>query len=189
MLRVLSGALGTSLFVAGALLGSPPGSRLFLIYAASGQAPADLVQLVLPDATFTGRTALWTFITHGLGDNWLAGAGFGSIWGVGFQSPNLFSPYDFVRIANQAHNGYLDVLAALGVIGLVLIAVLFLNFGAITERLRPQHLRVYRLSWFIVLFSLVHNMMESSLLVPFAHVWHLTIFAILLATRFADQDA
>jgi O-antigen ligase len=189
VLRVLSGLLGASLFVAGMLLGSLAGLALLLIYAATGQAPADLVQLVLPDATFTGRTALWTFMTHRLADNWLAGAGFGSIWGVGFQSPNLFSAYDFVRLANQAHNGYLDVLGALGVIGLVLIAVLFLHFGAVAERLRPHHLRVYRLSWFIVLFSLVHNMMESSLLVPFSHVWHLTLFAILVATRFADQDA
>jgi exopolysaccharide production protein ExoQ len=188
MLRIVSGLLGVSLFLASTLLALLAAVVMLLLYAAGGNGPADLVQLVWPDATFTGRTALWSFMAHQLKDTWLTGAGFGSIWGIGFQSPNLFSAYDFVRLANQAHNGYLDVLAALGVIGLVLLGTMLLHFDAVADRFRSHSMRIYRLSWFIVLFSLIHNLMESSLLVPFAPVWHLTLLAVLMVMRFADQD-
>jgi hypothetical protein len=44
------------------------------------------------------------------------------------------------------------------------------------------------MAWFIILFALLHNLLESSLLVPFNAVWHMTLFALFLCAR-AGVDA
>jgi O-antigen ligase len=147
-------------------------------YYGPGYGPIDLVQLVLPDATFSGRTALWSFMISEIGDKSAVGTGFGSFWGVGYDAPNLSSIYTYIQRTNQAHNGYLDVIGALGVIGLVLLGIVVLHFAAAAERLVTNDVALSYLIWLIVLFSLFHNTMESSLLVPFNPVWHLTLFAI-----------
>lgn len=188
-LRLASSLFGVPLVAAGFLGGTLAGLSLLVIYSCTERTPFDMVQLVWPDATFTGRTAFWTFMLQSIGDKWLAGSGLGAFWNVGATSPNLHSIHDYVRFANQAHNGYLDLVAALGLIGLMLLLLLFLHFGYASERLRVGDLRLYRFAWFFVLFSLFHNAMESSFLVPFSHVWHLAIFAVCLAVRFAHRNS
>src|SRR3546814_8024133 len=46
------------------------------------------------------------------------GVGYGSFWAIGADSPNLHYNVDLVTAVGQAHNGYLDVAATIGMVGL-----------------------------------------------------------------------
>ncbi len=77
------------------------------------------------DATLTGRTELWHYVITMIEKRWLLGYGYASFWEV-----LAFSKYaaDSLRwdIPN-AHNGYLDIILGLGVIGLFILFAFFLN--------------------------------------------------------------
>lgn len=167
------------------LIGTPAlfALGLAICFAGAGYTPADLVRLVHADASFTGRTEIWDFMLREVGPNWLAGRGFGAFWGTGYDAPNLRSIHDYIQLLNQAHNGYLDILAALGVIGLCLLLLVIVHFAAAAERLRNADPALYRLAWFLMLFALLHNTMEGSFLVPFNMVWHMMLLAVLLVAR------
>jgi O-antigen ligase len=156
-------------------------------YALFGETLTDIVHLAWSDATFTGRTYLWTFMLGAISKNWITGIGFGSFWGAGDHSPNLYAPLDYIRLTNQAHNGYLDLLAALGVIGTLLVIVMLVHALGKAERLRFTQPWLFRLICFVIIFSVIHNGMESSLLVPFSFVWHFTLFACVLAIWKPEQ--
>src|SRR5262249_26769384 len=144
-------------------------------------------RFVLSDTTLTERTPIWAFVLREIGGNWLVGSGFGSFWGVGFSGPSLKALHQYVRLINQAHNGYIDVLATLGAAGLVLLALVIVAFARATEKLRTTQGALFTLLWFVMLFSLLHNITESSLLVPFNVVWHLTLFALFVCARGRDE--
>src|SRR3546814_18695414 len=55
------------------------------------------------------------------------GVGYGSFWAIGADSPNLHYNVDLVTAVGQAHNGYLDVAATIGMVGLGLVALTMLS--------------------------------------------------------------
>lgn len=149
-----------------------------IAYGVLGYSPIDLV---LPDTTFNERTPIWAFMAHEIGDNWLLGAGFGAFWGVGYEARNLSSIYSYIQLINQSHNGYIDVVAALGVIGLALLFINLAYAARASETWRARDPILFRFFWLLFIYVLLHNTMESSFLVPFNAVWHLTLFALLIA--------
>jgi O-antigen ligase len=84
--------------------------------------------------TFTQRTDVWKFVwSQALAHPW-TGVGFGSFWDVDpAVQPSLQTDLWFAQPdapTNEAHNGYLDIFAATGVLGLVgALAVLFRWIG------------------------------------------------------------
>lgn len=184
ILLVLSGALRLG-FVSSAV------GTLALVAVTVGLASYGLgyrVDEFAADPTFNGRTPIWAFMFHEIGKHWLLGAGCGSFWGIGYEAANLASIYNYIQLLNQAHNGYLDVLAALGVIGFILVVATYFYFALAAEDLRWRDRAWFRLVWFLLLFSLLHNTMESSVLVPFNTVWHMTLLAWLLAVWRPEGD-
>jgi len=159
-----------------------------IIHYGTGIAFFDVVHIFWPDASFTGRTPIWTFMLSETSNNWLVGTGFGSFWATGYNAPNLRSIYGYIQLINQAHHGYLDIFATLGIFGLVLLFIVFQQFSLTAERLRSRSPSLLQLVWFIVLFAFVHNLMESSLLMPFNSLWHMMLFAIFIAARAAAED-
>lgn len=176
LLRVSLGTAGLGLVAFGLVI-------LALGHYGAGYTPADFARIVLSDVTLTERTPIWNFMLREIGQSWVLGTGFGAFWGVGYGAPNLKSLYQHIQLINQAHNGYLDVLASLGVVGLGLVFLMIAAFARTAERLRARQGSFYALVWFIILFALLHNLLESSLLVPFNAVWHMTLFALFLAVR------
>jgi O-antigen ligase len=74
------------------------------------------------DLTFTGRTALWELLRERISQHLYLGGGFGAYWG----GPVPWSQsFEFVIRLNfypgQAHNGYLDVMNDLGLVGVTLL--------------------------------------------------------------------
>ena len=81
-----------------------------------------LPSLIGKDITFTGRTYLWAAIWEVIKKHILIGCGFQGYWVI--SNKDLLELYkNFVWLPNQAHNGYLDILNEIGIVGLVLFAI------------------------------------------------------------------
>ncbi len=86
---------------------------------AIGMDPVDPVRGV----TFTQRTDVWAFVYQQAAQHPVGGVGFGSLWDVNPRvQPSLQTDYWFARpdaFTNEAHNGYLDIAATTGLVGLM----------------------------------------------------------------------
>jgi O-antigen ligase len=140
-------------------------------YAQGGDPFAFISQI-----TFTERTDVWRFVwSQAVSHPW-TGVGFGSFWDVDpAVQPSLQTDLWFAQpdaATNEAHNGYLDIFAATGVIGVVgALAVLFRWLGKGIGLMRRSLITpgvdraslayvVYLGAFAIMVF--VHNFMESS---------------------------
>jgi len=116
-------------------------------------------------------------------DHWLLGIGFGAVWGVGFDSANLQSIYGYIRLLNQAHNGYLDLITSIGCVGFALVLLMLFYSAATLKSIKRSNPLVRRFCWYILLFAIIHNFMESTLLVPFSSLWNFLMIAMVLPGR------
>jgi len=66
-------------------------------------------------------------------------------------------------IASHAHNGYLDAILNLGIVGLILLIVFLIKISATCARLIDSEWNICLLFLAIVFMYLVHNMGEVSL--------------------------
>ena len=162
-------------------------AALTFIIQGMGITPLKLLALISPDATFTGRTSIWSFAFASMRGHWLLGYGYQSFWNVGAESPNLKAPEEFVHLLNQAHNGYLDVLLTIGAIGLALLLGTLAQGFAAASRARRSSLMAHRLCWLLLIFALLHNGTESSFVRGFTPTWLFTLFALMIAARAAAE--
>ncbi len=72
------------------------------------------------DATFTGRTDIWTFGLQAAQLRPWTGYGFAAFWGTSAVQ-NLPQGTEWAAAAAHSHNGYLDIALAMGVPGLLLL--------------------------------------------------------------------
>jgi O-antigen ligase len=150
---------------------------------AVGLLPVERVMFTLfGDATFTGRTILWSFLISQIESHPLAGFGFGSFWGATGPGPVNAVGDEWFALAAQGHNGYLDIAATTGLIGLALALAALLaplrTLLAANAWVAPSR-RVFYAMW---IFGLVHNGMETSILRGDSILWVLmmTSMAIML---------
>lgn len=129
------------------------------------------------DMTFTSRTDLWTFMLDEIQKRPWLGAGFCSFWSINPAiQPSLKTSMWFGSEAhiNEAHNGYLDLLATGGLVGFVwgLAVVGYAIFlaiqatahtQAVTENkaIMSKPIAFFHLSFLSAL--LIHNFTESNL--------------------------
>ena len=76
------------------------------------------------DATFTGRTDIWTFGLEAAQLKPWTGYGFASFWGSSAVQ-NLPQGMEWAATAAHSHNGYLDIALAMGLPGLTLLIAVF----------------------------------------------------------------
>ena len=78
--------------------------------------------LPMRGVTFTSRTDIWSFVVEEIAKRPWFGAGYNSFWAINpavqpsLKSDDWFGTY---AIINEAHDGYLDLLATGGIVGLV----------------------------------------------------------------------
>ena len=135
--------------------------------------------LPMRGVTFTQRTDLWSFVLEEIPKRPWLGAGYSSFWAINpVVQPSLKSDMWFgtYAIINEAHEGYLDLLATTGVVGLagalfVLIRTLIIAGRAIVHA-DPASVaeRTGRLAYPTAAFHMalliglvVHNFTESNL--------------------------
>jgi exopolysaccharide production protein ExoQ len=143
--RILSVVLivcGTALFLTLVFLAPD------LIAALAGSAGRDL--------TFTGRTQLWADILMETQKHWVLGAGYQGFWVI--ENPSLLALYEiYVWLPNQAHNGYLDILNELGIVGLLMFMFIIFNYFRGLIKLKLPHYW----KWFVIV-AIIVNIQEST---------------------------
>lgn len=139
----------------------------------------ELPGIIGKDITFTGRTFLWNEIIVEVNEHLLLGCGFQGYWVI--TSPKILELYKlFVWIPNQAHNGYLDILNEIGLIGLTLFVLLVANY--VRNFLKYQ--KPNQWTWFIII-TLIINLQETTLIRPQHPTGVLFMFSYLVL--FVDQ--
>jgi exopolysaccharide production protein ExoQ len=116
------------------------------------------------DSTFTGRTDLWALVVSAISRHPILGYGYGAFWsGMKAEVLNIYIASKWLPMG--AHNGYLELGLAFGIIGLpVLFYVLWRSFRMATDYMKSSE------EWFSVwpmtylLLFVFHNFFESHLL-------------------------
>lgn len=86
------------------------------------------LDVVLPDATFTARNEIWSFAIDNIVQKPLTGFGFGAFWLTEHTVyASVVNPdSNWVQMATQAHNSFLDAALAMGLPGFVLTLLVFI---------------------------------------------------------------
>jgi exopolysaccharide production protein ExoQ len=168
------------LVIAGSLV-----SGIFAVAAAfgSGLRYEDLLKIFFHDATFTGRTEIWSFAWSNIVTKPLAGFGFNGFWGVGGGSAATSADNAFLANILQAHNGYLDTLLETGFIGLAILAGFIIVSLKHCSRLLRTDAATGIFCLAITLFFVLHNLEESSAFRRFEPTWVLFLVAAIAAAQ------
>jgi len=118
------------------------------------------------DMTLTGRTGLWVGIMQSIFKRPILGYGFYAFWeGLNGESANLILANHW--IFGYAHNGMLEILLQLGVVGLIAFLVTFLQ-AARNAWMCFRHGRSIGVEWYtgIIFLTLLYNIDEATVLFP-----------------------
>jgi O-antigen ligase len=101
------------------------GFSILSVGSAYSEAIRAVVDTVLTDTTFTGRTDVWQFAVEHLTERPITGYGFSAFWGTPAVVYGMGGTSSWAHMAGHAHNGYLDVALGVGIPGAAL-AILWL---------------------------------------------------------------
>ena len=145
-------------------------------FLAVGMTLPEILKHSVGDPTLSGRTDIWEFALIEIAHRPWLGAGYGAFWDVGLDvdpvlraPPGTFLSQVKIGYLNQAHNGYLEVMLHVGIIGLVLAlaAVAQSVYQALylcLDRTTSGAAHALHLFCFLVLvFYLGNNLMEATL--------------------------
>lgn len=159
---------------------------------------SDSIEFIIPggDITFTGRGDIWSFVLLEIANHPLVGHGFASFWGIGDQSPALLRGTGLVTQIGQAHNGYLDLLATVGAVGMILFLFYYFsvvrNVGAAARHKTDEAAYFATLEIIIgfLIATTVYNITESSILSPGSFIWFLFLLSgfVLCRMRLLIQE-
>lgn len=139
-----------------------------------GELITSLFESVGKDPTLTGRTDLWKDVLSLASDNLWLGAGYGAFWMENAAS-TLWDIY--VWNPNQAHNGYVDVIANIGILGLILmICTTFSAIVNISSHFSKNY-DLAKIRMVLLIVTLIFNFSESSLCRDANFIWFLYLFA------------
>ncbi len=132
---------------------------IFVIYAFI--ATPDLVSTFLgyfgEDITFTGRTDLWSDIFHEAQKHIWLGTGYQSFWVI--TNNDILKLYQiYIWLPKQAHNGYIDLINEVGILGSVLFLLMIISYFLNLHKIGEKQIW----TWFIIAVLIV-NLQESTL--------------------------
>jgi O-antigen ligase len=157
-----------------------------LVLVAANVTWARIFVAVTGDATLTGRDKVWEFMTVQIAEAPVLGYGYGSFWHVGDLIPYFLLKFGVTFPFSSAHNGYLDLLAQLGAVGMV--AVLVLTAGAARDIYRlggeegAAQLKFICIYMFTAFY--IHNITESTLMRVGMDMWIFFVLAAQAAAKF-----
>ena len=132
--------------------------------------PTIFFDLLGKDVTLTGRTGIWTAVLQSIFKRPLLGYGYQAFW-LGLEGESYRVILEVSWVLAQAQNGFLDVTLELGVVGLVIVLLIFAFAfrDAIACLLRSRDQQQLRaVEWYlaVVLLTLLYNLDESFLFEP-----------------------
>ncbi len=146
-----------------------------------------MAEMLGKDMTFSGRTDLWPLVIDKIQEQPWVGHGFGAFWnGLDGPSRYVWTAIDFA--APNAHNGYLDILLELGVVGLTLYALQFMvclfnslayiRFDRTADGLWPA---------LLLLYTILSNFTESGLYIQ-NNIFLMLQFSIFLSLGLLQDE-
>lgn len=131
---------------------------LFIIIFYFDPRVTDILQSLFgKEGSFSDRGRLWTILLLEIYNHPFLGCGFQGFWVV--DSPKIQLLYNsFIWLPIQAHNGYLDMINEVGVIGLIFFFNIIYRY--IKVAIKYKFLNLW--AWFIIL-PLISSIMESLL--------------------------
>ena len=123
------------------------------------------------DLTLTGRVDLWGDIWAEAQQHIVQGTGFRGYWVINSSRlEEIYKKYPW--IPQQAHNGYIDIINELGVIGAILFILLLINYFANIKKSAFDHPWVW-----LIIVTIMFNIAESTILSPRSSTGVMFIFA------------
>ena len=179
VLLVVAIAFLTLLFATGVVLGFPS------LDEASGQ----LARLIGRDITLTGRAYLWELMLREIAHHPWFGTGYGGFW-LGLQGASGQIAY-LVKwgYPGQAHNGYLDIVNELGVVGLLLLGAFLVQHALALARLRYIDPAQAGFHTALLVMVLVLNLAEAAILRTTHFYWILLVASTIEVRLLAHQPA
>lgn len=118
MKRVRAPAFGIAIALTGLLV-----FNILSVGSIYSESLRNILDLVLTDSTFTGRTEVWQFVLDRIRDRPIIGYGFAAFWGTPEVVYGMGGTEIWANAAGHAHNGYLDLALTVGIPGAVLVAL------------------------------------------------------------------
>jgi O-antigen ligase len=163
-------------------LAAVAGGMLFVVME-----PKQLLLMMGKDSTLTGRTEIWSMVWQKfLQSPWL-GYGYSAFWlgKDGKQSASIAHALHWV--VPHSHNGFLDVLVQVGVVGLALFFIgyaVFFRDALRCARASKTVLGLFPLSY--LSFMLLFNLSEGSIIREESIFWIFYTVTWVLTTRWLD---
>ena len=146
------------------------------------------------DPTLTGRDNIWHFALDRFKQSPILGVGYGALWQTGPSVIQRLFGYNAFPFINQAHNGYIDILAQLGVAGLVVVVV-FLVFVFVRLNVSVYRYEIGKgfglasYGLYLLLGSVIYNFTDSTYLQPGSSLWIMLVFVSTSATGRLVKDS
>lgn len=163
------------------------GPVLAVAYVFSSIAFTLILQALGKDPTLTGRTEIWGGVLQALDGHYLLGGGFGAGWDI--VGERLFILTGI--LVGHAHNGYLDLMTDLGIVGLVLMVTFYVGLIIMATRafFTGQSHEVALLAFGVGVFAIVGNWAASFLLLHNSLYWVLPVVCAATLRRPSAQNA
>jgi O-antigen ligase len=138
----------------------------------------NILEQIMPDPTFTGRTDIWQFAMEHLAQRPITGYGFSAFWGTEQVVYGLASTW--ATAAADAHNAYLNLAVTIGVPGLALVVVWIVILPLVDYYREKAEAHSAPLQTFflrVCLFGAYTSCFESAMFQQTSAVWFLYMTA------------
>ncbi len=142
-----------------------------------------VLQTMGRNATLTERTDIWVMVIHLTPNRWL-GAGYESFW-LGPRLETMISTVTHWWIPKQAHNGYIEIYANLGWLGVGCLAYVILWGYRRVIRAWRRNLPASNLMLTYFLTGVIYNLTEAEFFRMMFPVW---LFLLLAITPHTTQE-
>ena len=142
--------------------------------------PDPVLEILGKDATLTGRTELWALVVEKIYERPIAGWGYFAFWGSTNPAANAISEELGWAGIPTAHNGLLEMLVEVGVIGTTLISVIFLRSVWLAYRCLRTSARELGTSSLLCSGAIVIIGVTEPVLIDFSSVWTIIFFVFWL---------
>jgi O-antigen ligase len=127
----------------------------------------NLIDWILPDPTFTGRTEIWEFVIDRIAQRPIAGYGYAAFWSTPEVVYGVGANTGWATVAGHAHNGYLDLALTIGIAGAALVTLWLVVLPLIDFYRSPHEPSVAPLKMLflrVCLFAAYESCFESMLI-------------------------
>jgi len=133
-----------------------------------------LMEAIMPDATFTGRTEIWQLGIQAVAQRPITGYGYSTFWGTQEVVYGFGEAVTWANAASDAHNAYLNLALTIGIPGMLLV-VIWVIVLPIMDYCRassdPQTRALQTLFLRVCLYGVYASCFESSIFQQVGEVW------------------